>query len=844
MLQQKFRIQTMAAIVLLALLLSISASAAGPGGFRYGDVNADTKVDAADALAVLQYTVSLRGLSEDEFLRADVNVSQTADATDALLILQHTVELIASFPAESIPDERVELPWEAETMVYAQNTPASDPGPVRTTYQNGGFYQTDIDLPIDSIMIYINHSVNVDTIPSWKKNTDKAIWVMLPAFRDGDEYFTLYPERMDTEREQYPDGSFGGVMPTANYTEFKWGVIQQCLDAGVEAIVLEEPITFFGGVYSECFRQAWKEYYGAEWSDPASSPQARYQASKLVEHMAVTMLRTLGERIKERAPDVLYYIANHNAYRAIGDFTCINSAVANLECVDGMIGQTWSNTSMLNKPYGGETVNRPFQNNYIEYANAAAVLGDKTLFALCDPLADYNDDNYARYKELWQEQLAAQLLCPEIHHFQDSIWTGRHFGPDIPQEYKSAQLAVMQAINDLSGKESTLYAGTPGIAVAMSDTMTWVSDTGGAMPTATARDGAYGLTLPLLEKGIPITSVCLDRLSGIDDLEGVKLLLVSYDAMPPRREEANRILAQWVREGGVMLLIGGRSEYDNIQGEWWSASGVPPMKNLLNQLGLEEVALSEYENFTGMTWCGPEKYQDGFGGVVPYHISTYAYTLKGTGAPLILSDDELCFGMDFAVDQGRLIAVGLPSAYFSSAAEAPAALRSLTAYAMRYTDTLYHESNVMAIQRGDYLIAHAFDQEQTLEGSFVDLFDGNLSLLSAKTIPEHSSVMLLDVSDQLGGSTPRLLFTGGTLEGSVAEEAESTVWTVTAPTNAVYSTRLAGNGNQPQSVTAVNASGKEIRAEWSWDEATESLLVQAEGTAGPVTLRVEWSSGA
>ena len=33
MLQQKFRIQTMAAIVLLALLLSISASAAGPGGF-------------------------------------------------------------------------------------------------------------------------------------------------------------------------------------------------------------------------------------------------------------------------------------------------------------------------------------------------------------------------------------------------------------------------------------------------------------------------------------------------------------------------------------------------------------------------------------------------------------------------------------------------------------------------------------------------------------------------------------------------------------------------------------------------------------------------------------------
>ena len=89
------------------------------------------------------------------------------------------------------------------------------------------------------------------------------------------------------------------------------------------------------------------------------------------------------------------------------------------------------------------------QNDYIEYANAAAVLGDKTLFALCDPLADYNDDNYARYKELWQEQLAAQPLCPEtLTIFRTASGPGGRFGPDIPQEYKSAQLAVMQAIND------------------------------------------------------------------------------------------------------------------------------------------------------------------------------------------------------------------------------------------------------------------------------------------------------------------------------------------------------------------------------------------------------------
>ncbi len=550
------------------LLCSASSLAKEIPGIS-GDLNDDRAVDASDALAALQHSVGLSVLPPELQGFGDLNGDAAVDAADALLMLQYSVGLIRDFP-HAKEDTRVSMASLDDAVVYIRHTEAVDPGSVRTTYQNIGSYIESIDLPIDSIMVYINWPTNVNDIASWKNNTDKEIWVMLPAYRDGDAYFNRYPDRRETECEQSADGTLGGVMPNPNYTEFKWKrMVEPCINAGAKAVVLEEPITSFHNVYAPCFKTAWKEYYGEDWVDPFSSPEARYRTSKLIEHMATEMMQTIGERIKEKNPEVLYYIANHNAYRATGEFTCINSAVLDLDCVDGFINQSWSNTSLLSKPYAGDGVIRPFQTNYIEYGNAVAVAGEKTLFTLSDPLADYADTNhYDQYVTLWQEQLAAQLLQPEVHHFQNSIWTGRHFGEGVPQDFMTAQLSVFQAMNDLSGKESTLYAGTPGIALAMSDTMTWVSNVSGALPSSYTREGAYGLSLPLVEKGIPLGSVCLDRLYSAEQLKNVKILLLGSDIVWPQNETALQVLSDWVHGGGVLLSIGGQNGYDTIQSEW------------------------------------------------------------------------------------------------------------------------------------------------------------------------------------------------------------------------------------------------------------------------------------
>ena len=466
--------------------------------------------------------------------------------------------------------------------------------------------------------------------------------------------------------------------------------------------------------------------------------------------------------------------------------------------------------------------------------------GEKTLFTLSDPMADYADEDYEKYITLWQEQLAAQLLHPEIHHFQNSIWTGRHFGEAVPAAFSTTQLSVFQAMNDLSGKESTLYAGTGGIALAMSDSMTWLTGVDGAITTSSAREGMYGLSLPLVERGIPLASVCLDRLHSAAQLEQVKILLWPIDVVHPQSQEALQIVADWVRAGGVLIEVGGINAYENLSGEWWGERS--PLERLLSLLELDNLRRTPFQDVAMLEWCGPRGYGQHIGGLLPYQQSMNAYCWEGAGSPIVSSNLGDTLGLDVAAGEGRLLLCGLPSAYFSVAAEGPGALRDLVEYATRYTDVLYQESGAMVIRRGGYLIAHALMQEQTITGQFVDLFDAKLPLISSKQVEQNASAMLLDVSSKLEGDTPRLLHTGGTLSAPAQESAEQTRFAISVPVGAAGSTRLAGNGRTMESVSVTLSGQPYEQYETVWDETTGTLLLSLEGNGKPVDITVEWSA--
>ena len=66
----------------------------------YGDIDADQKITASDALMALQHSVRLITLEQERFVAGDVNGDKVIDAVDALLILQLSVKQISRFPVE------------------------------------------------------------------------------------------------------------------------------------------------------------------------------------------------------------------------------------------------------------------------------------------------------------------------------------------------------------------------------------------------------------------------------------------------------------------------------------------------------------------------------------------------------------------------------------------------------------------------------------------------------------------------------------------------------------------------------------------------------------------------
>ena len=210
--------------------------------------------------------------------------------------------------------------------------------------------------------------------------------------------------------------------------------------------------------------------------------------------------------------------------------------------------------------------------------------------------------------------------------------------------------------------------------------------------------------------------------------------------------------------------------------------------------------------------------------------------------PLLTCSDTI-LGFEAAVGNGRVLAVGLPSATYS-ATDGAQKMVDLVKYAVKYTDTDYVESNLLAIQRGDFIAAETLAEGETLTGSFVDIFDSRLPVLTEKVMPADSSALLLDISSLLESDIPRFAHAGGSMRGEVTETAEKTTYSLYGPKDSTTSSRLLGNGKYPQTVSVTKANGQRFGDVVAlWDNETSSLLVQIDHDSTDVlTVEVTWGN--
>ena len=126
------------------------------------------------------------------------------------------------------------------------------------------------------------------------------------------------------------------------------------------------------------------------------------------------------------------------------------------------------------------------------------------------------------------------------------------------------------------------------------------------------------------------------------------------------------------------------------------------------------------------------------------------------------------------------------------------------------TDFEYVSTPLMVTRRGDYVAAHAYDDDQYLIGSYIDLFDSNLSVLDDPDVPRDDSVILYDI-EGIKRDIPRLGYTSGQVLDLVESAGKTTIRLTSAANVNVGIRMLLPKNTYPSSVTVTDADGKKVR---------------------------------
>ncbi len=467
-----------------------------------------------------------------------------------------------------------------------------------TSFQTPTEYRPDNDIRTDAVIVYSDVR---ERIQSWK---DKGFIVQtMYGFRAGSEYAKEHPDEVQTTADgtllTCGPGSYY-MVPTRNRVKVALDYFANAIANGTSAVIPEEPEFFAAAGYSESFKRAWQEHYGEPWQDPTSSIEARWKSDRLKAKMEYDIVKAILDAAEKQNPKVRRMVACHSAvnYYAWGivypHYQCFG-----LPNLQEIIGQVWTGTARSPCRYEGVVAERTFENAFLEYSSLYNLVrgSDKRLWFLMDPLEDNPNRSMEDYRDNYHKTLVAALMFPEVDAYEVMPWPTRIYGR-VPDEFATEIGSVINALQDMHNHKNPKWdTATQGVATLIADSMGWQRGS----PHVSNYDCFYGLTLPLIYRGIPVQVAQLERAPEKGYLDPYKVILLSYDIMKPIRPEYNQAIADWVKKGGVLVFFGGTDAYNALP-EWWRKRGYnSPQADLYSRLGAPNDFIS---------LVGPEEYQE------------------------------------------------------------------------------------------------------------------------------------------------------------------------------------------------------------------------------------------
>jgi len=700
--------------------------------------------------------------------------------------------------------------------------------PVKTTFQTSREWRPTIDNRADAVMIYGmggNPSDKSKRIPfaervkSWRDRGYITHFMTGIAWGEYQDYFTGQWDGKwhldEGQVTQKQDTIWHGhmvpyIVPTENFLKYlKEKHVKPVIDAGIDAIFMEEPEFWARAGYSEAFKREWKKYYGFDWRAQHESPENTYLANKLKYWLYYNALNEVFTYAKEygksKGMDVKCYVPTHSLVN-YSQWMIVSpeASLASLPVVDGYIAQVWTGTSREPNYFNGKEKERVFETAYLEYGSMESMTAPtgRKMFFLTDPIEDWPRD-WADYKKNYQATFTAQLLYPQIADYEIMPWPERIYEglyktdpksekkERIPRHYSTQMQVMINSLNQMPLSENKL-SGSEGISILMGNSLMFQR-----FPTHAGYDDPqlanfYGQALPFLKRGVPVKTVHIENVGYKEALANTKVLLMTYANMKPLDPKAHEHIAAWVKAGGQLVYSGTDSDPFQTVQEWWNTDGnsfASPSDHLFGLMSLEPKAKEG-------------EYKFGKGTIQIIRTDPKEFALKADNSQKLLDAVQQRFE---ASGSGKL----------------------------KYKNNFY-------LQRGYFELIAVLDESvnkdnYTIKGTLIDLFDPKLPVYSSQSIAPGEQGYFLNVDLVKDKKKPQVLAGANRVYEEIAQKS-SYSYLAKSPIETTNISRVL----LPKQPKQVKVNGDDVFDVKNWDLKSKTYLLGYENNPEGVKVEFTW----
>ena len=780
-------------------------------------------------------------------------------------------------------------PGRENTMAYIRSRTEE-----RTGYQASEGFRPSVDLGCDFVMVYGTDSTMPARVEQYRK-AGYAVHLMTGiAWGDYRDYLDGEWDGRDhwDEGQTERDGTailhgpaVPYMVPTVAFSDYLTEKLKAAVDAGVEAIHVEEPEFWDSGGYSGAFRREYEICYREPWRPQHEDLDVRYKTARLKAYLYCRAIGRVSASLKEYAKarygrELRFYVPTHSLLNYIQwKILSPEAALLDIPTVDGYIAQIWTGTSRVANVYNGVYRERTFETAFLEYGAMQELVKrtGRRMWFLNDPIEDCPAYTWENYRYNYIKTAVASLLHPLIRHYEVCPWPHRIFEGRYPKEPLPAAETAGPDGSSVRGEEKA--AGSDGSAVRgepiperyagfLSGMFQLFGDMDqpefffeGVQETVGVFLSDSGLFQRTFPNGIVRTEPIGDRLQAA---------LHRNTGAPVDEEEAAALMRE-IREDSSEML-------DFIQSPAFPQFFGLSMPLLKYGLPVRPVQLDNVRRFAGYLddcrflilsyeFIKPEGPDVNMalsawvrrGGTLicvgdgsdPFHGISSWWRQAGYQDPAAHLFELAGLGRDpqegaYDVGEGRIFVWKTVPARLCLDGGLADVYRALVKKALAEKGVRWEYRNDLTLHRGPYLISAVMDESvdgrrKAFDGLFADLLENDYRIAVHKEIGPDETALLFDFS-RIEGERFRIIATSARVERAEVSERGLRMLLKAADRIPVH-TRIR-LPHPVSAVRAVDAEGREVPVGAAWDERSRTLLLSWRSRGIAVEIRGDFSQEA